>query len=274
VFPRLASIALAASLTAVCFAQESAATPDPQALSLHDILVRLQNNLTDYMTNVPTFYCNEQVISTRKQPGLPNKRTTTDSIFRLRRDSRLGKQVLTESREIKTVDGLRANGEELHGPSILNGVFSTGAGIVSLGMSRCFNYKLEPPGTLNKTRAIIISFSLKPEMLSNPSCPSLENQSGRAFIDPVTLHTERVETRIPNHQVSPSLKVLWTWVVDYAPVSFAGKQFWMPKKITSEADSNDGSSTWTFMANYSNYHKLTVSSHIITDVGDNPPPPQ
>lgn len=264
-FPRLASIALSASLAALCFAQQPAAGPNPSALSLHDILLRLQGNLTDYLNNVPNFFCNERVISNRTQPGHPNKRTTTDSIFRLRRDSKAGKPVLSESREIKTVDGSRANGEELHGPSILNGVFASGASIVSLEMSRCFNYKLEPPGTLNKAPAIIISFDAKPKMPSNESCLGVENQSGRAFIDPVTLHTERVETRIPNHRISPDRKVLWTWAVDYAPVSFASKQFWMPKTITSKADADDASATWEFLANYSGYHKLAVTSRIITD---------
>jgi hypothetical protein len=269
-FPRLASIALAASWAAVCFAQQPTAASTPSTLSLHEILLRLQGNLSDYLTNVPSFFCDERVISNREQPGLPNKRTTTDSVFRLRRDSKLGKQVLSESREIKTVDGIRTNGEDLHGPLILTGVFATGANIVSLGMSRCFNYKLESPGTLNKSPAIIISFRLKTEVQPNESCHGFEDQSGRAFIDPATLHIERVETRIPNHEVSPDRKVLWTWAVDYAPVSFTNKQFWMPKTIVSKADANDGGATWTFTANYSGYHKLAVSSRIITDLKDDP----
>jgi hypothetical protein len=268
-FRRFASIALAASVAAMCFAQQPAPASAPSTLSLHDILVRLQGNLTDYLTNVPSFFCNERVVSNRKQPGLPDKRTTTDSIFRLRRKS-VGESALSESREIKTVDGIHANGENLHGPSIVNGVFASGANVVSLEMSRCFNYKLEAPGTLNKATAIIISFNAKPQIPSNESCSSVENQSGRAFIDPVTLHTERVETRVPNHQVSADQKVLWTWAVDYAPVSFANKQFWMPKTIVSRADANDGSATWTFTANYSGYHKLSVSSRIITDLKNDP----
>ena len=257
-------------MAAVCFAQQpAAAAPDPQVLSLHEILVRLQSNLTNYLTNVPSFFCNERVISNRRQPGLADKRTTTDSIFRLRRRS-VGEPALTEDREIKTVDGIRANGEQLHGPSIVNGVFASGANVVSLEMSKCFNYILEAPGTLNKAPAIIISFNAKPQIPSNEACRGVENQSGRAFIDPVTLHTEKVETRIPNHPVSPDRKVLWTWAVDYAPVSLANKQFWMPKTIVSKADANDGSAAWTFTANYSGYHRLAVSSRIITDPKDDP----
>jgi uncharacterized heparinase superfamily protein len=46
----------------------------------------------------------------------------------------------------------------------------------------------------------------------------------------------------------------------------------MPRTITSRADANDASGTWLFTATYSNYHKLNVSSRIITDVDKNPPP--
>jgi hypothetical protein len=44
----------------------------------------------------------------------------------------------------------------------------------------------------------------------------------------------------------------------------------MPKAIVSKAVANDASATWEFNANYSNYHKLTVTSHIITDLRDDP----
>jgi hypothetical protein len=42
----------------------------------------------------------------------------------------------------------------------------------------------------------------------------------------------------------------------------------MPKTITSRADADDASATWEFLASYSGYHKLTVTSRIITDLND------
>jgi hypothetical protein len=113
-------------------------------------------------------------------------------------------------------------------------------------------------------------------MLKDESCPGPEKQSGKAWIDPVNFHLLRVEMVIPNHKDNHGIRELWTWAVDYAPVAFDSRQFWMPKTITSRAEANDGSAIWSFVATYSNYHKLTVNSRIITDVKDNPPaqPPQ
>jgi uncharacterized heparinase superfamily protein len=80
---------------------------------------------------------------------------------------------------------------------------------------------------------------------------------------------------VPSHKDNNGERVYWTWSVDFAPVTFDNKQFWMPATITSKAVANNASGVWSFTANYSNYHKLTVNSRIITDVGDNPPaPPQ
>ncbi len=106
---------------------------------------------------------------------------------------------------------------------------------------------------------------MTPDGLNDPSCPGPEKQSGRAWFDPVSFHTLRIEMAIPNHRDNNGTRVLWTWEVDYAPVSFDSKQFWLPKTITSKAIANDASGIWTFVASYSNYHKLTVSSRIVPD---------
>jgi uncharacterized heparinase superfamily protein len=84
----------------------------------------------------------------------------------------------------------------------------------------------------------------------------------------------RVEMTVPNHLDNNRRRVLWIWSVDFAPVTFDNRQFWMPRTITSNAEANDGSGFWTFTATYSNYHKLNVSSRIITDTGNNPAPPK
>lgn len=225
------------------------------------------------MGNVPNFFADEHVVSNLKQEGAREVKTTTDSIFRLVRSKEIGEaQTFSESREIKTVNKKAAKGEDIQGPAIFSGAFSTGVSIVSLEMSRCFDYTLEPTALLNKTAAIPIAFAIKPDMRGDDSCPGPEPQSGRSWIDPVSFHPLRIEMTIPNHVDNNGRRVLWTWSVDYAPVVFDSKQFWMPKTITSSAEANDASGIWSFIATYSNYHKLTVNSRILTDVGSNPPP--
>jgi hypothetical protein len=276
---RLTSLLLIASAT--CLAQQpSPAGSAPPTPPLQEILLHLQENLWDYLGNVPNFFADEHVVSTMKQEGAREIKTTTDSIFRLRRSVAIGEaHTFTETREIKTVNKKAANGENIQGPAIFTGAFSTGVSVVSLEMSRCFDYTIEPTAQLNNarsnnTQAIVIAYAINPDMLNDSSCPGPEKQSGRAWIDPVTLHPLRVEMVIPNHKDSNGRRVLWSWAVDYAPVAFDSRQFWMPKTIASRAEANDGSAVWQFAATYSNYHKLTVNSRIITDVDGNPPPPQ
>ena len=270
---RLSNLILLASLLPLTGSAQQPAAPAP---SLQDILVHLQENMWDYLANIPNFFCDEHVVSNLQQEGRRDIHTTTESVFRLVRSKAIGEaHTFTESREVKTINKKAAKGDQIHGPAVFSGGFSTAAGVVSLEMSRCYDYTLQAPGLLNKTPAIIIDYAINPDMLTDNSCPGPEKASGRAWIDPVTFHPLRVEMAVPSHKDNNGERVYWTWSVDFAPVTFDNKQFWMPATITSKAVANNASGVWSFTANYSNYHKLTVNSRIITDVGDNPPaPPQ
>jgi hypothetical protein len=52
--------------------------------TLEEILQRLEANLNHYDTGVPSFFCDEHVIS-QVESGLRNQDTITDSVFRLKR---------------------------------------------------------------------------------------------------------------------------------------------------------------------------------------------
>jgi hypothetical protein len=271
---RLVSFTLSAALVpATCLAQQPAVLNVPTQPSLQEILLHLQENFWDYLANVPNFFADERVVSTMKQEGARGKKTTTDSVFRLVRSHEIGEaHNFTESREVKLVNKKAAHGEQIRGPVLFSGAFSSAVGIVSLEMSRCFDYTLQPPGELNKVPAIVIDYALKHDLQPDDSCP--EKQSGRAWIDPATFHPLRVETTVPSHKDNNGIRVLWNWSVDFAPVTFDARQYWMPKTITSKAEANDASGTWFFTANYSNYHKLSASSHIVPNVGGDPSPPR
>ncbi|WP_035347477.1 hypothetical protein [Edaphobacter aggregans] len=268
------SVVLAALVPSSGIAQQPASTPAaPATPPLQEILLHLQDNLWDYLTNLPDIFADERVVSELKQEGARGVKTTTDSVFRLVRSHNVGEaHTFTETREIKSVNKKAAKGEDIHGPALFSGAFSTAVNVVSLEMSRCFDYTLQPTGVLNKTPAIVIDYALKPDLTPDDGCPGPDKQSGRAFIDSATFHPLRVEMTIPNHKDNNGRRVLWTWSIDYAPIPFDAKQFWLPRTITSRADAHDASGTWFFTATYTNYHKLSVSSRIIPDVGGNPPP--
>lgn len=267
---RIAGIALILSLPLSARSQQ----PSSQ-VSLREILIQMQANLSDYLHNVPNFFCEEHVDSRLQQDGAAEMKTVTDSTFRLRRSTTAaGDWQFTESREIKTINKHAATGENIHGPAIFSGAFTNAAAIVSLELAHCYDYTLMPDARLGKLPVLLVEFSTPETSLTDKSCPSTERESGRAWIDPINFHLLRVEARIPNHEAVDGILALWTWEIEYAPVSFDSRQFWMPKTIASKAASNDNRAVWSFTASYRNYHKLTVTSHIITDVDGTPPPPQ
>jgi hypothetical protein len=247
-----------------------------ETLTLNEILIRMQANLADYLNNVPNFFCDEQVDSDLQQSGAPNMKTVTDSIFRLRRSTNTeGQTSFTESREIKKVNKQAARGEDIHGPAIFSGAFTNAAATVSMELLHCYDYTLEPPGHFGKSPAIVVAFIATDAALTDKSCPTAERESGRAYIDPKDFHLLHVEARIPNHEAVNGVLTLWTWEIDYAPVTFDARHFWMPKMIASKAEANDNRAVWSFRARYGNYHKMTVTSHIITDLdGTGAAPPQ
>jgi hypothetical protein len=266
-FPALAGAALLPTLLLTpCLAQQLNETP------LHELLVRLQANLSAYLSTVPSFFCDEHVESATQEAGYDGKITTnTDSVFRLKRVGEGDATQLLESREIKAVNKKSAEGQNITGPAIFRGAFRNGISMVSLEVALCFDYQRMPDEKINGVKAIVISYAALPDAAGDRNCPNV--QSGRAYFDPRDLHPLRVEARVPNYVIIGNVIGLWTWSVDYASVILEGKTFWMPKTIESRAVSNDNRAEWSFVAKYRNYHKLEVTSHIITDVGGNPPPP-
>lgn len=211
----------------------------------------------------------------------PYGRTTTDSIFRLRRSeaSRSGIDTFgtdksihrfIESREIKTVDKKPAKKQGLSGPAIFAGAFSNALQVVSLELRDCYDYHLVPHQHLHRRPVLVIDYALKDTSINNQACPGPEMNSGRAFIDPQTMEIVRLEQRTPDHEINPGIYGPWTWSIDYAEVIFNDKPFWMPKTVTSSATAKDSRLEWTFVATYRNYHKLIVTSRILPDVNYNP----
>lgn len=273
----LLSAGLILALPSLLFARQSnPEPPKPADLTLDAILIRLQNNLTVYRATVPDFFCDEQVVSTMYMQHQPYGRTTTDSVFRLRR-SKAGESgsnrsfhQFVESREIKTVDKKPAKKQGLSGPAIFAGAFSNALQVVSLELGDCYNYHLVSHQHLHRHPVLVVDYALKNTAVNDQTCPGPEMHSGRAFIDPQTMEIIRLEQRTPDHEINPEVYGLWTWSIDYGEVIFNDKLFWMPKTVTSNATAKDSRFEWTFVATYRNYHKLTVTSRILPDVTYNP----
>lgn len=235
----------------------------PQPPTLNQVLQRLEANLNDYDTNIPSFFSDEHVVSS-VFPGNRQQNTVTNSVFRLKRVLQPNQTTtLEESRTVKTVNGSPPTADNLTGPSLLSGVFEGALAVVSLNQRACMNYKLD---RIHPGRPYVIRFSTEPHPTQPSTCLLDESSKGQVFLDPATLQITRLELTTPHHRISRDTQAQRILSVDYAPVQLDARTFWMPATITSRitADANTFHPTiWSFKATYRNYHKLEVTSRIV-----------
>jgi hypothetical protein len=245
-------------------------TPVQQAQSptLHDILQRLEENLDQYKTLVPSFFADEHVVSSRSDGDV----TTTDSTFRLKRVTGSDlKSVLEESHEVKKVNGWPAAGDAVGGPTSLSGAFSGGYALVSLTQQVCMRYMLKPIKPNHPNEPYIVKFASVSASERPDDCLLHDDNTGRVLIDPATMQIKRMEFHAPHHLISPAVDASsvspivgrWDVFVEYAPVLLGGKSFWLPTKISERMIDSSRKNEWKYDAAYSNYHKLEVTSRIL-----------
>src|ERR1035437_1319064 len=264
--------ALAKLLAAALLLAHPAFAQRPHAPALEEILQRLEANLNDYDTKVPSFFCDEHVVS-NVYPGNRQQNTITDSVFRLKRVPQPDHTTsLEESRSVKTVNGKPPTSEDLNGPTVLSGAFEGGLAVVSLSQRSCMNYKLDRIRTDRPPASYVVRFSTIPNPSNPADCLLQESTKGQAFIDPHTLQITHLELTTAHHVIFKGtkpgseyepLKGARIVTVDYAPVQLDNRSFWMPVTITSRVSAGANTfhpTTWSFKATYRNYHKLEVTS--------------
>ena len=309
--------ALLAALAAACLAftttpaaaQISQPAQQTDPTNLDAILQQLDSNLLQYETGVPSFFCKEHALS-ELQLGSDTstyRRTVADSTFRVHRASDPGQPVqLEESRIVNTIDGKPQTSEaaQIDSPIAVFGVFSNALKLVSTSSRACFQYRLHPPRKGHYTDPIVIDFSSLPIKDRGASCQYVEKTSGKALIDPISMHVVHMDTRTSDHEILPGTRGDWDWSIDYSRITLNGKTFWLPSSIRSTAmaessSSTDkppaagaprgttaynnappsttmaskGAATYHLLETFTGYHLLTVESRIVPASGDPAPNP-
>lgn len=303
--------AFLAAVAAACLAFTAApaiAQTDPA--NLDSILARLDANLREYETGVPSFFCKEHALS-ESQLGSDTstyRRTVSDSTFRVRRASDPGQPVqLEESRIVNTIDGKPQTGDtaQIDSPIAVFGVFSGALKMVSTSSKACFQYRLHPPRKGHDSDPIVIDFSPLPAKERGADCQYHEKTSGKALIDPASMRVVHMDTRTSDHEIQPGIRGDWDWSIDYSRITLNGKTFWLPSSIRSTAvaepsnitpDSapstarvttasnrppsttvaSKGAPTYHLLETFTDYHLLTVESRIVpvtTEPAPNPTAP-
>jgi hypothetical protein len=259
------SLAVLPGLSAPLYAQGAG------ALSLDQILERLQANLNRYDSSVPSLFCDEHVSSSQVAPHQPDESTITDSIFRLKRTAGPGgKTMLAESREIRSVNGKPATSQDVDGPAMLHGAFEGGLAVVSLDQRACMRYQLEPTRRRHPNEPYIVRFTSTRDLPATATCLLQEKSKGRVLIDPASMQITHLEIDTPRHTISEGDSFASRMVgrrvvtVEYDPVELGGETFWMPSSITMRVTSGGFHMiVWSYEATYRNYHKLEVTSRIL-----------
>jgi hypothetical protein len=265
-------------------------------MTLDDILIRLDENLKSYDAQVPSLFCDEHAISKmtlsaqatgskKKAPAAPQAQSTvTDSTFRLKRVS-ISPIVATleESREIKSVNGQPAPGQEINGPALLTGAFSSAGAIASVGQAACVQYTLRPIQPDQPAAPYVIEFTTAPKAQRPPDCVLQDDGSGRIFVDSDSMQITRIEFTAPHHPLSGEVEMsygrpvraptgLWSISIDYASVPLSRTVFWLPSTVTGTLTGGPGPTVWSFEAHYNNFHQLEVESHVVAPPPDAPKP--
>jgi len=267
------------------------------SMTLDDILIRLDGNLKYYDSQVPSLICDEHAVSKmnlvpqtehgskKKSPPAPKPQiTVTESTFRMKRVSVSDKvATLEESREIKSVDGQPAQGEEITGPAVLTGAFSGAGAIASVSQAACVQYTLEPMQPDKPTAPYIIDFVTAPKAQRPDNCILKDDGSGRIFVDSDSMQITRIEFTAPHHPLTTQVEMsygrpvrpptgTWNISIDYASVTLGRSVFWLPSTVTGTLTGGPVPTVWSFEAHYSNFQKLEVESHVVAPAPDAPQP--
>ncbi|MGO4210943.1 hypothetical protein AB4Y89_22040 [Terriglobus sp. 2YAB30_2] len=240
--------------------------------TLAEILQRLEANLNHYDTRLPSLFCDEEVVS-KVEPGLPDKNTVTEAIFRLKRTPNSdGTTSLVESREIKGANGKAAAKHNMESPTLLDGAFEGGLAVVSVNQAACLNYTLQRGKKSRSAEPYIVRFATVFTSQDSAKCLLSEKSTGVAVIDPASMEITHLEIRTPRHVIQPGYFYQSAVVgqrvitVDYAPVALNGETFWLPSTINLQVTQGAGTfhkTVWSFLATYRNYHQLQVTSRIV-----------
>jgi hypothetical protein len=267
--PRIFSTAI--SLAAMLVSSSVLLAQHAKTPTLTDILQRLENNLNHYDTAVPSFFCDEHVVS-QVEPGSRDQDMITDSVFRLKRTPNPDHtSTLVESREIKDVNGKPPTFQNIDGPTLLDGAFEGGLAVVSLKQAACTNYSLQRTSRRRPNDPYVVNFATVLTPQNTADCLLQENSKGRVLVDPVSMQITHLELTTPRHIITPTNSDISPYgkrviTVDYGPVLLGGETFWMPGTISLRVTSGSGTFhtiVWSFQATYRNYHKLEVTSRIL-----------
>jgi hypothetical protein len=233
-----------------------------QPINLDRTLSQIEVNTELYNVTVPSFICDEHIVSQEVHEEKIKREITVDSVFSVTRSTAKA-NTLEESREVKLVDGKPAPSKNITMPLSFSGGFSGALNkFLSSDHRLCFEYAADP-STPSPEGIAVFTFVAKLATASDPDCASIQpGTTGRFTVDTSSMQVTHIERTVQN-PVGKDRTVLGTAAVDYAPVILNGKSFWLPTTITAFTTETSKTNGVRFTAHYSKYHRFAATATIV-----------
>ncbi len=225
-----------------------------------EAVARLARNVAAYTATLPDLFCEERFTSRRFADGHQTDSRTTVSTLRIQHGS--GARApgnLVETRTVHEVDGSPAHGSRIRGPYTLDGGFDRALAIFLGATPSCLQFKAAPTDASSELRLTFAALTTLP-----PACPAnLLGRTGEVTLDRTNLEPLQIRQTLPHPAGSGNQWSRLVWTVTFAPVSLGDRIFYAPSSVRSELFRQGSPEYLQSIAEYSGYHKLEVSSHIV-----------
>jgi hypothetical protein len=264
-----AALCLAGLLTMTAIAQEGK-SPDV-ALTIS----KVRENVATLHKKLPNFICQEEVTVRETENAKTTEKKHYLLSLRAVRQPQVAENQFSESRDVisATVDGKAVN-ENKYDPPIywLRGGFARDLfTFFDEPTSSCYEFK--PAGTPGApdSNTLVLDATLNKNLRPLPAeCAHIHPQlsAARVWIDLKALQVVRIQERAGStRQFSGPFSRIngdysFSPVIEYAPVSIHGSDYWLPRSKSVEFIKTKGQFSITYTSQYSDYHKFETSATI------------
>lgn len=243
-------------LTALLLAILPLAAAKQQPPAENDLLDRLYASAAQYRATLPSFECDESILSRQMHyTGKTKQAVRVEGTMReIRKTPPDPYDPFTERHQFKKVNGRPVREGEVEMPYFILGGFANLIGFHSSEQKECFNYRITPL----RDGPVELRIDRK-DQLTDASCKGILTGTHYVVIADAEGHILHSERTIPS-------KIAWQFdeayfaAIDYAPQRLGEQTFWLPTKFSSHNDTDTG----TMEAVYSNCHRYTGDMKILS----------
>ncbi|MGA9068753.1 MAG: hypothetical protein WB424_00775 [Terracidiphilus sp.] len=270
----IAVLCLAGALTMTAIAQEEKSPDLAQAIS------KVRENVATLHKKLPDFVCQEEVTVRQTE----NSKTTEKKHYLLSlravRQPQGAASQFSESRDVlsATVDGKAVKESRFDPPVhfLRGGLAQDLFTFFDEPTSSCFEFKLASTPGATESNSLVLDATLNKNLRPLPAeCAHMPEglQAARVWIDLKAMQVVRIRERTGTTRefsipfAHSNGEFTSSPVIEYAPVSIHGSEYWLPRSKSVVAIKTKGQFSISYTSQYSDYHKFETTA-IITAMSE------